>query len=246
MHYLLRCVRAAAASLIAAIGALAAQSEHALDVDGLPADAPFEVRAFGYPSDLRIVLSFASEWHAYSRDVGGGQPATVTLADGSDFAAAGPVQMPDSDDGKLEGTVDLWVPLARSGDGRTLSADLELQVCDALMCLDPIRLTIRGEIQPLDVLLVVDEVGARSGRIQGWLEERGFAPKVAAYGEVTAAACDAADVVLADSPYFRQYAKGAVGGARAFPRTKSPIVGVGFLATELFEAHELAMTSGYI
>ncbi|MHC4940936.1 MAG: hypothetical protein ACYTHK_18500 [Planctomycetota bacterium] len=73
-----------------------------------------------------------------------------------------------------------------------------------------------------------------------------MAPKVAIYPEVTTRECDAADVVLADSRLFRKNASGALGRARAFPKTASPIVAVGYLGTELIEGHGIAMTSGYI
>jgi hypothetical protein len=59
-------------------------------------------------------------------------------------------------------------------------------------------------------------------------------------------ACDAHDVVLADSKLFRENEKGSFGRARGFPQTASPIVAVGFLGTELIEGHRIAMTSGYI
>ena len=100
--------------------------------------------------------------------------------------------------------------------------------------------------EPIEVLVVVDQKGARSERIVEFLKKGGMAPKVAIYPEVTTRECDAADVVLADSKLFRKYAEGSVGRARAFPKTDSPIVAVGFLGTELIEAHGIAMTSGYI
>ena len=100
--------------------------------------------------------------------------------------------------------------------------------------------------KPLDVLVVVDEQDARSARIVDFLKKGGMAPKVTTYATVTARACDAADVVLADSKLFRKNAAGSIGRARAFPKTESPIVAVGFLGTELIEGHGIAMTSGYI
>ncbi|MHC4850281.1 MAG: hypothetical protein ACYTEG_17790 [Planctomycetota bacterium] len=100
---------------------------------------------------------------------------------------------------------------------------------------------------PLEVLVVVDRKDARSERIVGFLKkDGGMAPKVTTYEKVTTRACDAADVVLTDSKLFRKNAAGSVGRARAFPKTESPIVAVGFLGTELIEGHGIAMTSGYI
>lgn len=227
-------------------GAARAQSEHRLVVEGLPDSAPFQLQAFGYDADLRLRFSLDPEWHMFRRDVGGGQPITLHVDEHGDFSAAGPLQGPEPADGKLEGPFDVWLPVRRTGEGRFLAATLELQVCDALMCLAPMRIAIHGEVRPLEVLLVVDEIGARSGRIESWLADRGFTPRVSVYGATTARDCDTADVVLADSPVFGKMAKTAFPGARDFPRTDTPIVGVGFLATELFEAHGLAMTSGYI
>jgi hypothetical protein len=57
--------------------------------------------------------------------------------------------------------------------------------------------------------------------------------------------CDAADIVLADSDVFQKHGV-KIDVVRKFPRTSSPVVAVGFLGTELIEAHGLALTSGYI
>jgi DNA-binding response OmpR family regulator len=98
----------------------------------------------------------------------------------------------------------------------------------------------------LKVLLVVDKEDARSKRLAELLKRSGMAPKVTTYAKVTANTCDAHDVVLADSKLFRKNEKGSIGRARGFPKTKSPIVAVGFLGTELIEGQKIAMTSGYI
>ena len=65
------------------------------------------------------------------------------------------------------------------------------------------------------------------------------------YAEVTAAQCDAHDVVLADPPYFEQCGS-ATKAASVFPRTASPVVAVGLLGARLLEAHEIAMAYDYI
>lgn len=100
--------------------------------------------------------------------------------------------------------------------------------------------------KPIGVLLVVDNEDARSARIADFLKKGGMAPKVTTYADVTARACDSADVVLADSKLFRKNAAGTRGRAIAFPKTESPIVAAGYLGTELIEAQGIAMTSGYI
>ena len=71
-------------------------------------------------------------------------------------------------------------------------------------------------------------------------------PAVTTYAKVDTRACDRHDVVLADSKLFRKNEKGSVNRARGFPATRTPIVAVGFLGTELVEGQKIAMTSGYI
>ncbi len=99
---------------------------------------------------------------------------------------------------------------------------------------------------PRSVLLVVDQEDARSERIAAFLRQGGMTPKVTTYEKVTVRACDGVDVVLADSKLFDRNAAGSRARARKFPKTSSPIVAVGYLGTELIEAHGIAMTSGYI
>jgi hypothetical protein len=105
--------------------------------------------------------------------------------------------------------------------------------------------SLRGPIEPLRILLVVGVRDEHAARIEAFLRKRGFAPSVTTYAEVDLKSCDAHDVVLADSKLFREN-RGALKHALEFPKTKSPIVAVGFLGTELIEAQGLAMTSGYI
>lgn len=229
--------------LIAA--AIPASAQTPLETSGLPDGAPLAVTASATGSVLLIDLAIEDEWHAYARDVGGGQPVTVRVEAACDFAAAGALAAPGDENGKLEGAVRLRLPLEGAGEGRELRATLELQVCDALECLPPMTVEIEGEVERLSVLLVVAAEDERAGRISGWLRERGFATDVALYESVTAEACDAHDVVVADSDVFRKHGVG-LGVVRGFPRTETPIVAVGFLGTELVEGHGVAMTSGYI
>ena len=118
-------------------------------------------------------------------------------------------------------------------------------VCDPLECLEPMQVALSGELEALEVLLVVEERGERAQRIADFLVARGFEATTTTYAEATADACEAVDVVLADSRLFLE-TREARDAALAFPESPTPIVGVGFLATEMFEAHGLAMTSGYI
>jgi hypothetical protein len=224
-------------------GLAPAQSD--LIVAGLGRDLPLKVTASATERVLLVDLILDEEWHAYARDVGGGRPVGLSLDSGCDFVAAGPLRLPETDGAKLEGAVRLRLPLEHIGQDAELRATLAIQVCDALECLTPMTLTLSGEVKPLGVLLVVAAPGERTDRISGWLEARGFTVDVATYVDVTLAACDRHDVVLADSDVFR--AHGVDGKTiQRFPRTATPVVAVGFLGTQLVEAHGVAMTSGYI
>ena len=224
-------------------GLAPAQSD--LTVAGLGRDLPLKVTTSATERVLLVDLILDEEWHAYARDVGGGRPVELGVDAGCDFAAAGPTVLPETVGARLEGTVRLRLPLERTGEGDELRATLSIQVCDALECLVPMTLTLSGEVKPLGVLLVVAEPGARTERIAGWLDGRGFAVDVATYADVTLAACDAHDVVLADSNVFQAHGVDRKTIQR-FPRTATPVVAVGFIGTELVEAHGVAMTSGYI
>ena len=222
------------------LGALAAQAVP-LAIEGLPADAPLAVVAEHDGDALRVQLTLAPEWHAYARDVGGGEPVTVALAGGA-FAAAGPLQLPASDDGKIHGRAELRLPLRRTAPGDSLLATMKLAVCDPLQCLPPMTLRLAT---PCTVLLVAVDDGERTQRIAAFLRERGFVPTVTTYAAVTAAACDAHDVVIADSPTFGQV-RGKKVDVKAFPETASPLVAVGFLGTQLLEHQRITMACGYI
>lgn len=230
-----------------ALVAPAAFAQTPLAVDGVPEGAPFTASASATPRVLIVDLTFEPEWHAYARDVGGGQPVAVEVSDDSAFAADGALVTPEAPDGKLEGEVRLRLPLEALEDGVALSIDatLALQVCDALECLAPMELRITGEVEVLSVLLVSPMKEERADRLAVWLKSRGFEVVPTTYATATPELCEAADVVLADSGLFRSNGD-ALGHARQFPRTETPIVAVGFLGTELVEAHDVAMTSGYI
>lgn len=191
-----------------------------------------------------VDLAIAEGWHAYSRDVGGGMPLAIELAADCDFVVNGKLKLPEAHEGKVTGKARWQLPVKARGAGKDLRAVVTFQVCDELECLAPAEVELQSE-PPLHVLLVVDAVDERSARIANLLNERGIRSDVTTYAEVTAEACDGHDVVLADSKLFRQ-------GARVrslvlkFPQTVAPIVAVGLWGTELIEAHEVAMTSGYI
>jgi hypothetical protein len=234
-------------------GALAgaASAQTPLTVRGVPDGAPFRVRAVATDRELAVTLDLDPEWHAYSRDTGGGRPVALTIDASSDFAIGGPLAVVDANaekvdnEGKLEGEARLLLPLERHGEGFELSATLALQVCDALECLAPMKLAISGEVAPLRVLLVVAVEDERAERIRAWLAARGFATHVTTYATVDLATADTYDVVVADSDVFQKH--GVRGDVIArFPRTATPIVAVGFIGTQLCESHGLAMTSGYI
>ena len=247
----LRLVVAACAALLflARPGlALPASDQAELEIRGLPDDLPFTITATASELELVVDLAIEDDWHLYARDVGGGRPVAIEVTSGGAFAAAGALRAPGDARGEITGDARLVLPLQRVAKGTTIGATLSFQVCDALMCLMPMEVTLTGEVPPLDVLLVVaqrDETAERVGRIEGWLAARGFAVTVADYTLVTQEACDGADAIVADSNYFRRPGS-SMAGVREFPRTDTPIVAVGFLGTELVEAHGVAMTSGYI
>jgi hypothetical protein len=136
---------------LALSGAPPSSAQSKLTVAGVPGGAPYRVRAESTDKTLKVTLDLDTEWHAYSRDVGGGRPVSLVAGAGSDFAAAGPAEVPDGEAGKLDGVVTLSLPLVRVGEGHELRAELALQVCDALQCLLPTTLTLEGEVEPLDV-----------------------------------------------------------------------------------------------
>lgn len=221
-------------------------SQHTLEVAGLPEDAPLTLWASATPDALTVAVTMKPGWHLYARDVGGGQPVKLTLERRSDFVARGPLAVPAGDEGKLTGAFRLVLPLKKKGRGRVVRARLDFMACDPVRCLPPMSVQLRGDLRPLKVLLVVDREDERSRRIADFLAKAGMQTKTTTYGQVTTRACDAHDVVLADSRLFKKNERGSIGRARGFPPTESPIVAVGFLGTELIEGHKLAMTSGYI
>lgn len=219
-----------------------------LVVRGLPDDAPLAVTAARDGLALRVHVKLQSGWHLYGRDTGGGQPVAVEIVDGA-FAAAGPLRTPMDDAGLIRGDAALELPLRRVAEGEPLQARMRFMVCDALQCLPPIELVFTtpaaAPSTPAKVLLVGIDDGERTQRIAAFLTERGFVPTVTTYAKVTAALCDAHDVVLADSPTFGQ-TRGKGVDAAAFPATSAPIVAVGFLGTQLLAGQKVAMACGYI
>ncbi len=226
---------------LAAFAAAQAAAPRPLDVRGLPDDAPLTVAAALHADALRVRVELKDGWHLYATDVGGGQPVAIGVTGGA-FAAAGAPVLPGDAKGHITGKAELVLPLRRTGDGDALQATMTFMCCDALQCLPPIELSIET---PLRVLLVGVDDGERTQRIAAFLRERGATPTVTTYAAVTTDACDAHDVVIADSPTFNQV-RGKKVDVEAFPKTSSPIVAVGFLGTQLLEANKVAMACGYI
>ena len=230
---------------LAAASSLQADSD--LVVSGVPQDSPIAITATATATDLMVHIEIEPEWHVFCRDVGGGQPVTITIDPGSAMVATGDLQMPQSDSGKLTGAIQLCLPigLGNKAEANRLQATLRLQVCDALECLPPMEIKVSGEIPALKVLLVVGAKDERTQRIEEWLSARRFEINTRLYTEVEKPDCEAHDVVLADSNLFgKTTARRAV--IHKFPKSETPLVAVGFNGTELIEAHKIAMTSGYI
>lgn len=231
---------------------LCAQAPIALEVKGMPDGAPLAVTASHDATSLRIVADIKAGWHLYGRDVGGGTPVAVTITGGA-FAASGALATPMDKDGLITCKAVLTLPLQRTGDGDALTAKMAFMVCDALMCLPPIELELRSDAAapaaaptgPFRVLLVAMDESERTNRIAQFLLARGFTPTVTTWAKVTAELCDANEVVIADSlTFMAQRGKGVK--VEKFPKTKSPIVAVNFLGTQLLVANKIAMACGYI
>lgn len=232
-------------------GVLAQAREHRLEVTGLPASAPLTVAASHDGELLRIVVDLKAGWHLYGRDVGGGQPVVVKITGGA-FTAAEALRTPMDDKCLITGKATLELPLRRAGPGDALTATMGFMVCDALQCLPPIQLELRtseaavaAATEPFPVLLVAVDESERTQRIASFLRDHGFLPAVSTYATVTAAQCDVAAVVIADSPTHGQL-RDTKAPVQSFPSTSTPIVAVGLLGTELLQANKVAMASGYI
>lgn len=204
-----------------------------------------EVTASASPGFLLVDLDIADGWRAYSRDVGGGNPVLIELAEDCDFVVTGPVKLPEAYDGKIIGSARWQLPIKSRGEGKDLRAVVWFQICDELECYAPTRVDVVGDPRSMSVLLVVGEPGERSLRIETFLKGRGFKVAVTTYEKVQSSDCEQCDVVLADSKLFRKTAR-VRQHVLKFPQSETPIVAVGFFGTELIEAHGIAMTSGYI
>ena len=197
-------------------------------------------------SELLIIdLTIANGWHAYSRDVGGGNPVAIELAADCDFVADGELRLPEAFAGKVGGEARWQLPIKARGAGKDLRVVVWFQICDELECYAPARVEVSGDPRAMSVLLVVDAKDERSARLDALLTDHGCKVAVTLYESVTAQDCDQNDVVLADSKLFGMGAK-VREHVLKFPMTPTPIVAVGFFGTELVEAHKVAMTSGYI
>jgi hypothetical protein len=227
--------------------ALLAQGQ-SIAATGLPADAPLRVTADATAARLTIHLQIESGWHLYGRDTGGGQPVQVECLPDSAFAAAGALQLSMDQKGQLTGKQDLVLPLRPAANGCELRARLCFMVCDELQCLPPMAVALQGPVgaaaaPALQVLLVAVAADDRAARVAAFLQARGLVATTTTWNKVTKEQCDAADVVLADSPLF-----GKTQGAnvRQFPDTTTPVVAVGFLGTELLKAQKVTMACGFI
>jgi hypothetical protein len=144
--------------------------------------------------------------------------------------------------GEITGDAELVLPLQRVAEGDALRATFRFIVCDALRCLPPMELEIAT---PPSVLLVAIADDERSARIAAFLTQRGFRVDVTTYAKVAAAECDAHDLVIADSPTFNQ-TKAGRSGAQKFPLTRTPMIAVGFLGSQVLVAQKVTMACGYI
>ena len=204
-------------------------AQHELEIGGIPPEAPFAVEAWVDASRLVVDLKLESGWHTYSRDVGGGAPISIKITQAGGARAIGKLHLPSDNEGKLHGRVRIeqWIQ-GKAGD--SISAKVKFMVCDPLRCLPPIELSLHGKISPLRVLLVTSSRDEYAKRVTTFLEERNLAVTATTYEEVDAQTCSGHDVILAASRLFDDERESLEGVAR-FPKTKTPIVAVGFLGT---------------
>jgi hypothetical protein len=248
---------AALCTFVLALVSFSPAQDVKLRVKGMKSDDPFTLVAKATETQLTLDIHLQAGWHMYGRDVGGGQPVQVKILDASCFRAAGKLAVPMDEKGKITGDATLTLPLRRAKEGRTLRASFSFMVCDALMCLPPREITLQTAAMPaakkpqkLKVLLVTLDDKDRSARIKAFLEARGFGCTVTHFKDVRKDECDRHDLVLTDSPNVDEATFRASMRARkhaiAFPEISSPIIAVGYLGTELLEAHKIAMACGYI
>ena len=220
-------------------------AQQPLVIKGLDEAAPVKLEAQRAEDALILSISVKKDWHLYARDVGGGQPVTISLDKSCADLAAGPLEIPASADGKLRGDFNLRLPLKAADKAKPLAATFDFMACDPLMCLPPMSVSITEEPNGLRVLYVAGKFEDREEGIAKFLTDRGFKVTKAPYAGLTANECEKHDVVLADSMVFRKF-KAKRADVMAFPKSSTPLVAVGFWGTELIEKHGLAMTAGYI
>jgi hypothetical protein len=219
----------------------------ALAVRGLEQGDPFKLTAQASDAALTLELSIDAGWHLYGRDTGGGVPVRLAVLPGSCFEAAGELQAPADAKGEITGKAKLVLPLRRTAPGNALRARFSFMACDALQCLPPREVELETRLR---VLVVTPADAPHRARLEKLLSERGFDCTLREYKGLTAEECERHDVVVADSPNPDEAAFRAAmkqrAAALAFPRTRAPIVAVGYLGTVLLEAHKIAMACGYI
>jgi len=236
------------------VGDLARAGDFRLSVTELDAAEPFQVSAVAHEQQLSIEVRLEPGWHMYGRDAGKGPPVAITILQGSCFEAAGAPVIPMDAEGEIKGKTTITLPLRRTRSGNSLKARFSYMVCDALECKAPAEFTLErshSASKPLTVLLITSDDKSRSDRIQEFLQKAGFTCKVTQYAAVTKAECEAHDLVVYDSPCsdqdtWRTVSRAGRKHAAEFPKIKTPLIAVGFLGTELLDAHRLAIACGYI
>ena len=226
-------------------GRLSGQAKLKLDGE---TQAPVDVSACATQGMLFIRVDLKDQWHLYAPGSTAGVPITVKALENSDYELSGEITVPQNDRGEISGTAVVRVPIRRKRSGNRLSVEFGYQACDARTCLLPARCSLLGEPSrgPVDVLLMVRAQGDRADRIAGMFRSEGFRCTVRTFeSRPDRGFCDRFDVVIGDCEGYQQ-SKSIVSFARDFPKTQTPIIAVGFLGSELVEAHQIAMTSGYI
>jgi hypothetical protein len=227
---------------------------NSLTIRDLSDQQRFSVSATATDTLLSVNLSIAPGWHMYGRETGQGPAVSLQVLDGSSFQPAGQAHLPMDEEGLIQGKVLITLPLRRAAVGDALQVRFSYMICDALQCDPPSEFILEraNDVnKPLSILLVTSNDQDRRGRIQKFLHGQGFTCKAVDYDGVTKAACEEHDLVVYDSPgpdqeTWRAVSRAGRQHAVAFPEVDTPIIAVGFLGTQLLEAHRIAIACGYI
>lgn len=177
-----------------------------------------------------------------------GMPVTLKSLENSDYDVTGEIVVPQNKKGEVSGAVVFRTPIKKNEGGKHLAVEFSYQVCEGRICLPPSNCEFSGEPSkgPVDVLLMVGEEGERTDRIAAMLTSEGFDCTTRTYeSRPEKAYCDRFDVVIVDSELYDK-SKSLGKLATKFPKTRAPMVAVGYIGCQVVKSHQIAMASGYM